>query len=94
MDQFDSKTTFYLAPEEIQFLLSRGYNSGAFPNPKTEAFSLGLTILECATLTSSADLYQPTNRSFNKDEMKFRFDNLGQRYAKLSSYLQRICDIN
>ncbi len=77
---------------------SKGYNNyGAYPNPKTEAFSLGLTILECATLTSSADLYQITNltaRSFNKDEMKFRFDSLEQRYAKLSLYLQRICDVN
>lgn len=77
MDQFDNRTVFFLAPEEIQFLKSKGYNAGDYPNPKTEAFSLGLLILECATLTSSADFYQliPT-RLLNQDELKFRLSSL------------------
>ncbi len=52
LDKYDKKTIFYLAPEEIKFLESPSRTSN-IPNTKTEAFSLGLTILEAAILQNS-----------------------------------------
>ena len=44
LDKYDNKTKFYLSPEEIEYINTPVRNV-KLPNPKTEAFSLGLTIL-------------------------------------------------
>lgn len=48
LDKYDHKTKFYLAPEEIDFI-NKGTRS-RISEPKAEAFSLGITLLEAATL--------------------------------------------
>jgi hypothetical protein len=35
MERFDTRTVFFLAPEELTFLASKGYNAGQYPNAKT-----------------------------------------------------------
>lgn len=62
MDYLDNRNVYYLSPEEIEFIKNKGYGSEKLPNPKTEAFSIGMTILECATLIISKDLYSMPSR--------------------------------
>ena len=49
LEKYDKTTKFYLAPEEIDYIASPSRTS-SLPTPKTEAFSLGLSILEAAIL--------------------------------------------
>lgn len=48
LDKYDNKTKFYLSPEEIDYI-NKGTRS-RISEAKAEAFSLGLTLLEAATL--------------------------------------------
>jgi serine/threonine protein kinase len=71
LEKYDNTTKFYLAPEEIQFVSSPSRTSN-LPSPKTEAFSLGLTILEAAILQNSEDLYTVNPRSINMQLLEKR----------------------
>lgn len=42
-----------VAPEEVEYVRSRSAVKSDFPNPKTEAWSIGLCLLEAATLDCS-----------------------------------------
>ena len=44
MEKYDNTTLFYLSPEEIIYINSPARNEKV-PNPKTEAFSLGVTMI-------------------------------------------------
>lgn len=52
LDALDNKTVFYFAPEELKFIQSVG-GRAEYPNAKTEAFSIGLTLLEASILVDS-----------------------------------------
>ena len=61
-------------------------------NCKADVFSLGMTILECATLTRSLDLYQPTKFPvINEKLLKSRLSEVQRRYsAKISNILMEM----
>jgi hypothetical protein len=48
LEKYDIKTKFYLSPEEIDYLNNRTRTK--ISDSKAEAFSLGMTLLEAATL--------------------------------------------
>ena len=48
LDNYDNKTQFYLAPEEIELLNKKSRNK--ISDAKAEAFSLGISMLEAALL--------------------------------------------
>lgn len=50
--------------------LRTSQRSNQFPNPKTEAWSVGLCVLEAATLECSEDLYQMPGRKINESQLR------------------------
>ena len=86
LDNYDKKTIFYLAPEELELLNKK--SRGRIIDSKAEAFSLGISILEAALLENSEDLYElrPT-RSLNEAVVMERLQRVRQKYPVLESYL-------
>ena len=69
VDKYENKVVFYIgiyfhniAPEEVQYVKSKGYGGEKFPNSRTEAWSIGLTLLEAATLENSEQVYTMPSR--------------------------------
>lgn len=75
LDHYNKDKKFYLSPEEIAYINSPARTS-SIPNPKTEAFSLGLTILEAAILQNSEDLYTVNPRTINMQLLEKRLNIL------------------
>jgi serine/threonine protein kinase len=71
-----NEQTNYLSPEELKDI-SYGKLEESANFALNEAFSVGLTCLDAATLTDSATLYEPNN--------KFNYAKLDQRLEQLES---------
>ena len=89
LNHYNNKDIFYLAPEEIAFI-TRPTASATFPNPKSEAFSLGMSILEAALLENSENIYTLSPRAIDIQELQRRLGRLQSRYPLLFQYLSLI----
>lgn len=86
LDNYDNTTKFYLSPEEVDYVKTPARNA-KLPNSKTEAFSLGLSILEAALLENSEDLYANSPRVIDLQELTRRIERLGKKYPLLKHYV-------
>lgn len=88
LEKYDQTTKFYLSPEEIEFI-NKGTRS-RISDAKAEAFSLGMTLLEAATLENSEDIYQFNPRSINFTLLDERLVTVGRKYILLHRYLAQL----
>lgn len=71
LDKYDNTTKFYLSPEEIDYLAKKR-QADETSTHKGEAFSLGMTMLEVATLENSEDLYRLNPRTIDLESLDRR----------------------
>lgn len=92
LDRYDLKTIFYFSPEELDYINSKGYSAVTYPNAKTEAYSIGLTIMDAALFESCEDLYNWSSlrKEIKKDLIDLRLKKIAFKYPVFETYLSKV----
>ena len=73
--------SFYIAPELLNLLKIRDFYP-VFDKEKSQVFSLGITVLECATLSAVSNCYNFDSFTINQEKINLLLEKVGIIYGK------------